>query len=295
MTLDLSAQEPASLLKAIQVAAKAVEREYARLAKRAPPTPKSAEKDAVQRREIKQQIDRGLHELHCLVVELGIATPQPERYGEKRLSAGFGRQTLELRRTPRGLDRGENFGQSEDGVHLLGLHSESEALDLDVIDPEDGRMSDKFRCLIEGMSVSVDVSTGEDDAGHRLFGSVCEVMDDPQSKHGVTLLIHDAEPNFVAMAVPRSVPETETSCTAQGVCSRPYDANHIAWELERTALGEAHYGNALRVAKDMMCVNEGDRSLLERYATGSQGGTDHVELQSLAIKIRTSAKETWHE
>lgn len=50
--------------------------------------------------------------------------------------------------------------------------------------------------LIEGMSVSVDVSTGDDDSGNRYFGTVTEVMDNPGDKHGVTLLVQDAEPNF---------------------------------------------------------------------------------------------------
>lgn len=57
-----------------------------------------------------------------------------------------------------------------------------------------------FRELITGMSVSVDVSTCEDDAGHRYFGTVTEVMDDPDDKHGVTLLVQDAEPNFTPAA-----------------------------------------------------------------------------------------------
>lgn len=57
-------------------------------------------------------------------------------------------------------------------------------------------MSGAMRDLIEGMSVSVDVSTGEHDAGRRYFGTVTEVMDAPEDKHGVTLLVQDAEPNF---------------------------------------------------------------------------------------------------
>ena len=55
---------------------------------------------------------------------------------------------------------------------------------------------DAIRDFIEGMSVSVDVSTGEHDIGHRYFGTVTEVMDNPEDKHGVTLLVQDAEPNF---------------------------------------------------------------------------------------------------
>lgn len=50
--------------------------------------------------------------------------------------------------------------------------------------------------FLEGMSVSVDVSTGNHDEDHRYFGTITEVMEDPDSKHGVTLLVQDAEPNF---------------------------------------------------------------------------------------------------
>ena len=60
----------------------------------------------------------------------------------------------------------------------------------------DGRLSDELRNMIEGMSVSVDVSTGDHDAGCRYFGTVTEVMDDISDRYGVTLLVQDAEPNF---------------------------------------------------------------------------------------------------
>ena len=46
--------------------------------------------------------------------------------------------------------------------------------------------------------MSVDVSTGDHDAGHRYFGTVTEVMECQGDKHGVTLLVQDAEPNFAA-------------------------------------------------------------------------------------------------
>ena len=62
----------------------------------------------------------------------------------------------------------------------------------------DGMMRDELRSMIEGMSVSVDVSTGDHDAGHRYFGTVTEVMECQGNKHGVTLLVQDAEPNFTA-------------------------------------------------------------------------------------------------
>lgn len=50
--------------------------------------------------------------------------------------------------------------------------------------------------LIEGMSVSVDVSTCDEDAGNRYFGTVTEVMAHADGKHGVVLLVQDAVPNF---------------------------------------------------------------------------------------------------
>jgi len=61
---------------------------------------------------------------------------------------------------------------------------------------EHGPLTHEMRDFIEGMSVSVDVSMGEPDAGRRYFGTITEVMDDPHDKHGVTLLVQDAKPNF---------------------------------------------------------------------------------------------------
>ena len=47
------------------------------------------------------------------------------------------------------------------------------------------------------MEVSVDVSTCEEDAGHRYFGTVTEVMDGSSAdKFGVVLLVQDAKPNY---------------------------------------------------------------------------------------------------
>jgi len=66
----------------------------------------------------------------------------------------------------------------------------------------EGRMIDALREFIEGMSVSMDVSTGDYDAGHRYFGIINEVMDDDGDKYGVTLLVYDAQPNFAAPAAP---------------------------------------------------------------------------------------------
>ncbi|EBG7473539.1 DUF551 domain-containing protein [Salmonella enterica subsp. enterica] len=50
--------------------------------------------------------------------------------------------------------------------------------------------------LIEGMEVSVDVSTCDFDAGHRYFGTVTEVSVLDTAKNGYILLVQDAKPNF---------------------------------------------------------------------------------------------------
>lgn len=69
----------------------------------------------------------------------------------------------------------------------------------------------------------------------------------------------------------------------------PYNERRIRWELERTAAGDAYYGNALRVALDMPGVDADDRAMLNRWATGTQNSTDHISLQDLAMKIAPEA------
>lgn len=64
-----------------------------------------------------------------------------------------------------------------------------------------------------------------------------------------------------------------------------YSHARIAWELERTAMGDGFYGNALRVAKDIAGLTSENRSLLDRFLTGLNRGTDHIELQDLALRI----------
>ncbi|HHG0455591.1 TPA: DUF551 domain-containing protein [Citrobacter freundii] len=49
---------------------------------------------------------------------------------------------------------------------------------------------------IEGMEVSVDVSTCDADAGHRYFGTVTEISELETAKNGFILLVQDAKPNF---------------------------------------------------------------------------------------------------
>ncbi|EDM3388299.1 DUF551 domain-containing protein [Salmonella enterica subsp. enterica serovar Newport] len=50
--------------------------------------------------------------------------------------------------------------------------------------------------LIEGMEVSIDVSTCDADAGNRYFGTVTAVSELDTAKNGYILLVQDAKPNF---------------------------------------------------------------------------------------------------
>lgn len=80
--------------------------------------------------------------------------------------------------------------------------------------------------------------------------------------------------------------ETRPKEVAAEPSAGPYNEKRIAWELDRTALGEAFFGNALRVAKDIPHLTAEDREVLDRFATGAQTGTDHVKLQDIALSIR---------
>ena len=50
--------------------------------------------------------------------------------------------------------------------------------------------------LIEGMEVSIDVSTCDADLGNRYFGTVTEALELDTAKNGYILLVQEAEPNF---------------------------------------------------------------------------------------------------
>lgn len=80
--------------------AKAAAKELKKLQARRAPGVSAAARDAEVRLAARMQLARDLHELHCLAVEIGIALPEPHRYGERRASIGFGREMLESFRRP---------------------------------------------------------------------------------------------------------------------------------------------------------------------------------------------------
>lgn len=67
--------------------------------------------------------------------------------------------------------------------------------------------------LIEGMEVSIDVSTCDADLGNRYFGTVTEALELDTAKNGYILLIQDAEPNFDINGNSPVTPDGWISCS----------------------------------------------------------------------------------
>ena len=67
--------------------------------------------------------------------------------------------------------------------------------------------------LIEGMEVSIDVSTCDDDLGNRYFGTVTEALELDTAKNGYILLVQDAEPNFDINGNSPVTPDGWISCS----------------------------------------------------------------------------------
>ena len=62
--------------------------------------------------------------------------------------------------------------------------------------PEQALTGQDIAALVTGMEVSIDVSTGDHDSGHRLFGVVDLVQQSQGSKHGLILLVQETKANF---------------------------------------------------------------------------------------------------
>ena len=83
--------------------------------------------------------------------------------------------------------------------------------------------------LVKGMEVSIDVSTGEHDARHRLFGTVTLAQENQGSKHGLILLVQEPTPNFkvslVQELVTHTINSTHTAAVATDYYWIPIDEN----------------------------------------------------------------------
>ncbi|HAX4850565.1 TPA: DUF551 domain-containing protein [Escherichia coli] len=84
--------------------------------------------------------------------------------------------------------------------------------------------------LIEGMEVSIDVSTCDADLGNRYFGTVTEALELDTAKNGYILLVQDAEPNFDVNGNSPVTPDSWISCSER----MPNDAQ---WCVVNTKYG----------------------------------------------------------
>ena len=82
--------------------------------------------------------------------------------------------------------------------------------------------------LIEGMEVSIDVSTCDADLGNRYFGTVTEALELDTAKNGYILLVQDAEPNFDVNGNSPVTPDAWISCSER----MPNDAQWCVVDAE---------------------------------------------------------------
>lgn len=98
-----------------------------------------------------------------------------------------------------GLTRGEQMELARIALESLEAEPVSQTYNL----PE----------LIEGMEVSIDVSTCDADLGNRYFGTVTEALELDTAKNGYILLVQDAEPNFDVNGNYQVTPDGWISCS----------------------------------------------------------------------------------
>jgi hypothetical protein len=98
---------------------------------------------------------------------------------------------------------------------VLALLDELEAANKRIAELEAEPVSQTYNLpeLIEGMEVSIDVSTCDADLGNRYFGTVTEALELDTAKNGYILLVQDAEPNFDVNGNSPVIPDGWISCS----------------------------------------------------------------------------------
>jgi hypothetical protein len=66
-----------------------------------------------------------------------------------------------------------------------------------------------------------------------------------------------------------------------------YNLKQIAKELQATAQGEAFFGNALYVARDLPIVSGNTKDMLTRWLHGTQTNADRFRLQDFVILLNS--------
>ena len=120
--------------------------------------------------------------------------------------------------------------------------------------------------LIEGMEVSIDVSTCDADLGNRYFGTVTEALELDTAKNGYILLVQDAEPNFDVNSNSPVTPDGWISCSER----MPDDGQHVIILCDGAFVLYAQY----RDGEFFDIVRNGD----EYFETQSRNVTDWMRL-----------------
>ena len=145
-----------------------------------------------------------------------------------------------------------------------------------------GQSATDIAALIQGMEVSIDVSTGDHDAGHRLFGTVTLVQENQGGKHGLILLVQDPEPNFKAQ------PEQEPWCMKMNGCkTKCEDCPDEAAQPEQEPVAVSSAWSLREVYFDEDGEPSMHRSPPKRPWVG-------LTAQEAADCWTTSATKTWH-
>ncbi|HCP1428739.1 TPA: DUF551 domain-containing protein [Escherichia coli] len=120
--------------------------------------------------------------------------------------------------------------------------------------------------LIEGMEVSIDVSTCDADLGNRYFGTVTEALELDTAKNGYILLVQDAEPNFDVNSNSPVTPDSWISCSDR----MPDDGQHVIILCDGAFVLYAQY----RDGEFFDIVRNGD----EYFETQGRNVTDWMRL-----------------
>ena len=86
-------------------------------------------------------------------------------------------------------------------------------------------------------------------------------------------------------AAARLIREALAEPVKQEPASNKYNHKRVGWELERTAMGDSYYGNALYSAMDLHFLNKREKDCLHRYMHGSETPNDRFVLQDIANKV----------
>ncbi|HHZ3540512.1 TPA: ead/Ea22-like family protein [Escherichia coli] len=159
--------------------------------------------------------------------------------------------------------------ENEDIALTVGkLRVELEAAEKRIAELEAEPVSQAYNLpeLIEGMEVSIDVSTCDADLGNRYFGTVTEASELDTAKNGYILLVQNAEPNFDVNGNSPVIPDSWISCSER----MPDDGQHVIILCDGAFVLYAQY----RDGEFFDVVRNGD----EFFETHSRNVTNWMQL-----------------